>query len=72
MLKLNSSVVAFLMIDLITCNAMRTAERMKNGILILVMNGCTMTVALVIISCQYKVNNKYDEIANGKQSSISV
>ena len=44
-------------------------ESIKNGIFILVMNGCTITEDLVIISCQYKVNNMNEESAKGKESS---
>lgn len=42
---------------------------MKNGMRILVMNGCTTTDDLVIISCQYNVNSMKDASANGKESS---
>ncbi len=71
-LKLNSRFVAFLIIVLMTCRMTNTTASKKNGIFILVMNGLIKTDELFIISCQYNVNNKYDEIANGIESSISV
>ena len=60
----------FLIIVRVICKQISAPLNTKNGILIFVMKGFTTTVAFVIISCQYKVNNKYDEIENGHESSI--
>ncbi len=62
--------MVFLTMDLAICRPTSRALATKNGIFILVMNGCTTTVALVIISCQYTVNNMYEAIANGNESSV--
>lgn len=53
-------------------NAIMMPEAKKNGILILVMNGCTTSEASVIISCQYSVNSMYDESTSGNDSSANV
>lgn len=42
----------------------------KNGIRILLMNGCTTTVDEVIISCQYSDNSINVDIVKGNESSL--
>ncbi len=68
-LRLSSDVTLRRIVRII-CKSNRTAAVTKNGILILVMNGCTTTDVFVIISCQYSTNNMYEEIVNGKKSSV--
>ena len=63
--------VTLLIIERVICMQTNTALMTKNGIFIFTMNGCTTKEAVVIISCQYNANNRYDEIESGHESSLS-